>query len=376
MKMRKTWLLIVILALASCVPAPQPVPPTELYLPADVYFDKVHGAWQAIMVANHTGLIHEGKYLDEPSPAETIELYLPEQWSTDDDTAVEWVDLHILETYGLEPTYAQIRDEWVDHLNHDIWVSTRRARDLMEQGVLPPSTGSAELNPEGIWSIDAQLQTELFGLVAPGLPEEASRRARYFARVTNSGLAVDVSDFYARLYARAFFDDDVPALIAAAQADFAPESDVYQIVASVVGWHQRYPDDWRQTRRFIRDAYDTDPEWWASKINFASTLMALLYGEGDLMGTLTIACLAGWDADNNATTSAGLLGLIDGYRGLPGSVRTATELYYNEDVTGEMPDYQTVSEIAARTQALAEAVVRQAGGEVDTEHGLYFIPVR
>jgi hypothetical protein len=374
--MRKPWLLIVIVALAGCLPAPRPAPSGELSLPADVYFDKVHGAWQAIMVSNHTGLIHEGKYLDEPSPADAIELYLPERWSTDDDTAVEWVDLHILETYGLEPTYAQIRDEWVDHLNHDIWVSTRRARDLMDQGVLPPDTGSAELNPEGVWSIDAQLQTELFGLMAPGLPEEAARRARYFARVTNSGLAVDVGDFYARLYARAFFEDNVPTLIAAAQADFDPESEVHQIVDSVVGWHQQHPDDWRRTRRLIRDAYDTDPEWWGSKVNFASTLMALLYGEGDLMDTLTIACLAGWDADNNATTSAGLLGLIDGYRELPRPLRTATDLYYNEDVTGEMPDFQTVPEIAARTQALAEAVMRQAGGEVDTQRGRYVVPGR
>ena len=139
-------------------------------------------------------------------------------------------------------------------------------------------------------------------------------------------------------------------------------------------WQDQYPGDWRQTRRLIRDAYDTDPEWWASKVNFASTLMALLYGEGDLMNTLTIACLAGWDADNNATTSAGLLGLMHGYEDLPGPIRTATGVYYNEDVTGEMPQSQTVMEITGRTQILAEAVGRRAGGEVDTQQGLYVIP--
>ena len=373
MRKYKTWLLLMWLLLASCVPAPQSIPPSELSLPADAYFDKVHGAWQAIMVANHTGLIHEGQYLDEPSSANAIELYLPDLWSTDDDTAVEWVDLHILETYGLDPSYAQIRDEWVDHLNHDIWVSTRRARDLMDQGILPPDTGSAELNPDGVWSIDAQLQTELFGLIAPGLPDEAERRARYFARGTNSGLAVEVSAFYARMYALAFFEDEVPTLIAAAQSGSAPDSEVYRIVEDVVGWHQQHPDDWRATRRLIRDAYDTDLEWWASKVNFASTLMALLYGGGDVVQTLTIACLAGWDADNNATTSAGLLGLIHGRSRLPHRIRTATDVYYNEDVTGDMPQYQTVPEIAARTQALAEALIRQAGGHVDTERGRYVI---
>jgi ADP-ribosylglycohydrolase len=323
-----------------------------------VYFDKVHGAWQAIMVANHTGLAHEGQYLEQPSSATTVQLALPDQWSTDDDTAVEWVDLHILETYGLEPTYAQIRDEWVDHLNNDIWVSTLQARRLMDGGVLPPDTGSSALNPEGVWSIDAQLQTELFGLIAPGLPEEATRRAIYFARVTNSGPAVEASAFYAAMYALAFFESDVPTLIRVAQRHLSPQSAIHSIITSVIEWHRRYPDAWRATRRWIRDAYDTDPMWWASRVNLASAVMALLYGDGDLMQTLSIAILAGWDADNNATTSAGLLGVIHGYQNLPVPFRSATGVYYNEDVTGDLPRYQTVREIAARTQALAEAVLR------------------
>jgi ADP-ribosylglycohydrolase len=244
----------------------------------------------------------------------------------------------------------------------------------MDQGVLPPDTGSASLNPEGVWSLDAQLETELFGLIAPGLPEDASRRARYFARVTNSGLAVEVSAFYAVLYASAFFESDVPTLIAQAQAFFAPESQVNRIIDSVTVWQRRFPNDWRETRRRIGDAYNVDPEWWGSQVNFASTIMALLYGKGDLMQTLTIAALAGWDADNNATTSAGLLGLILGYQRLPEPIRTASGLYFNEDVTSEMPRYQTVPEIASRTQALAEAVLQQAGGWIDGD--VYLIPRR
>jgi ADP-ribosylglycohydrolase len=317
--------------------------------------------------------MHEGLYLDQPSSADAIQLALLDQWRTDDDTAIEWVDLHILETYGLNPSYAQVRDEWIDHLNNDIWVSTLQARRLMDQGFLPPDTGSAALNPEGVWSLDAQLQTELFGLIAPGLPDQAQRRARFFARVTNSGLAVEVSAFYATLYALAFFESDVPTLLEMAQNYWTIDSPVNQIVTNVIDWHRRFPNNWRETRRRIRDAYDVDPMWWASRVNFASTVMALLYGDGDLLQTLAIAVLAGWDADNNGTTSAGLLGLIQGYQHLPDSIRTATDVYFNEDVTGNMPETQAVSEIAARTQALAEAVVRQAEGRVKA--GIYVIPV-
>jgi hypothetical protein len=366
----RVWLLSVFLFLTSWVAVSHPA--THRAIEADVYLDKVRGAWKAAMVANHTGLVHEGEYLDEPSSANSIELVLLDAWPTDDDTAVEWVDLHILETYGLEPTYAQIRDEWVDHLNNDIWVSTLRARQLMDRGVLPPETGGAALNPDGVWSIDAQLQTELFGLVSPGLPEQAARRAAFFARVTNSGLAVEASAFYASMYASAFLESEILDLIEIAQTHFPSDSPVNEIVDHVKTWWRLFPDDWRATRQQIKQAYDDDPMWWASKVNLASTIMALLYGNGDIIRTMTIASLAGWDADNNATTSVGLLGLIQGYDNLPDAVRTASDVYFNEDVTGDMPRTQSVAEIAARTQALAELVVYDAGGWV--KDGVYFIP--
>ena len=104
----------------------------------------------------------------------------------------------------------------------------------MDQDILPPETGSAALNPEGVWSIDALLQTELFGLIAPGLPAEASRRAVYFARVTNSGLAVDASAFYATMYALAFFQPDVPTLVAQARGRVPSDSEIAQIVDQLV----------------------------------------------------------------------------------------------------------------------------------------------
>lgn len=369
LRQRSGWLGLFFLILTACVPQNRAV---GRELEAETYYNKVHGAWQATMVANHTGLDLQGVYLAEPGTAEMVDLVLLDEWSTDDDTHVEWVDLHILEMYGLEPSYEQIRDEWVLHLNNDIWVSALRARQLMDEGIVPPQTSDPGLNPEGVWSIGAQLQTELFGLLAPGLPGEAARRARYFARVTNSGLAVEASAFYTAVYARAFFQSDIPTLVAETQADFAPDSEIYQIVANVRQWHEENPDDWRVTRRLIRDAYDDDPAWWAAKVNFAATIMALLYGEGDFMRTMTIASQAGWDADNNMSTSAGLLGIILGFDGLPPAVRASTDIYFNEDVTGDLPPYDTVSNIARRTQSLAEQAVVQAGGSV--KDGVYIIP--
>jgi ADP-ribosylglycohydrolase len=369
---RLLCLVVIAFHLAGCArPVHRRDAPFELI--AEVYFDRVYGAWKAMMVANHTGLGYEGEFLDSPGPMESIDLELLEEWSTDDDTAVEWVDLHIMETHGIDPTYEQIRDEWLAHLNNDIWVSTRRARDLMDQGVVPPDTGSAALNPDGVWSIDAQLQTELFGLIAPGMPDQAARRARYFARVTNSGLAVEVSAFYAAAYALAFVHQEVEPTLIRAEEAVGKGSEVSEILGQVRKWYLANPDDWRLTRANIHQAYDDDPAWWSSRVNFASTIMALFYGEGDLIETMTIASLAGWDADNNATTAAGLLGVLHGYQRLPPEIQSATEFYYNEDVTGGLPQYDTVVNIARRTQRIALEVVLAAGGKI--ENGVYLIGV-
>ena len=362
------WLVVV---LAVGLTRPEP-PPSFRTLTADTYFDKVYGSWKATMLANHAGLDLQGVYIEEPGPPGSFTIPQFEEWSTDDDTHVEWVDLHILETHGLDPTAEEIRVEWVDHLNHDIWVSTRRARDLMDEGFLPPETGNAENNPDGAWSIDAQLQTELFGMLTPGMPGLAATYAERFARVTNSGPAVEASVFFATLYSLAFFEDDVPTLIAATRRRTGDETTVASIVDNVLLWHQENPEDWRITRQLIRDEYDTDPMWWASRVNFAVTIMALLYGESDILRTIEIAALAGWDADNTMATAAGLLGLIHGYSALPDEIANSTDIYFNEDITGDLPRYDTVTEFAIRTQNLAEQLISGSGGAVT--QGLYRIP--
>lgn len=73
-------------------------------------------------------------------PGDSVGLALLDQGSTDDDTYVEWLDLHFLETNGLSPAYERIRAEWVDHLYGEVCVATRAARDRMDDGVFPPTT--------------------------------------------------------------------------------------------------------------------------------------------------------------------------------------------------------------------------------------------
>ena len=58
------------------------------------------------------------------------------------------------------------------------------------------------------------------------------------------------------------------------------------------------------------------------------------------------------DADNNMTTAAGLLGIISGFGGLPLEMQQASDVYFNEDGSGDLPEYDSVRNIAKRTSTL------------------------
>ena len=88
-------LLALTLGLVSCGNASEGDLVRASPINADDYQNRVHGSWVATMVANHSGLDLQGIWIDDPGPGETLELTLLDQWSTDDDTHIEWLDLHL-----------------------------------------------------------------------------------------------------------------------------------------------------------------------------------------------------------------------------------------------------------------------------------------
>ena len=71
---------------------------------------------------------------------------------TDDDTDIEFVTLHALETHGLDLNYKQIAGYWKSfvhirvHGGDALWFANKVARENMNRGQLPPQTGSQSNN--------------------------------------------------------------------------------------------------------------------------------------------------------------------------------------------------------------------------------------
>ncbi|MEJ2299834.1 MAG: ADP-ribosylglycohydrolase family protein [Woeseiaceae bacterium] len=273
-------------------------------------------------------------------------------WGADDDTDIEYLYQHLLLTHRTSRlTGEQIRAGWLRHIYSDedtpfrnangepenyLWVSNQRAFDLMsEQGLVPPATSDPQLNAH-VEMIDAQLTTEIFGLFAPGRPDVALRMAYLPIRTTARGEAALAAEFYVIMHSLASATDAGQSMkervhwLAAEARKHLPEASytakMFDFVKSRytagVPWEQARDDVYRRYQVDLQDGYDIASRdmicngCFASGINFAASIVSLLYGEGDYKQTVKIAVLAGWDSDNPAATWGGLLGFLLGKEGL------------------------------------------------------------
>ncbi|MEI7499666.1 MAG: ADP-ribosylglycohydrolase family protein [Bacteroidota bacterium] len=291
--------------------------------------DKIEAAWVGQMIGNIYGLPHENKYINEPGLekwpygySKNIDKLKKYNGAfSDDDTDVEYMYLLQMQKYGPEPSYAQIREAWMYHIRDRVWLANRAALGLMHFGYTPPYTGNKELNPHW-YQIDPQLINEVWAVTSPGMVGYAALKSDWAARITSDSWGVEPTIHYGAMYSAAFFEKDVRKLIAIG-LDALPEGSRYATtVKDMIALHSKYPDDWKAARnemakKYYIDEPDLTRTIWNANLNGACGILALLYGNGDFQRTLDLACAMGFDADNQAATLAGLMGIINGMKGLP-----------------------------------------------------------
>ena len=182
------WLLILACLIVCSFGAPALGQRT---ITGDEMLDRMRGMWLGELIGNAAGRRTEGRYSNSsPDPNESVPWQLRHIWDADDDTDIEYLALHILQTYGFECNSVGIAGQWLDHVTETgIYIANKQAWQLVLAGRLPPQTGSRTYN-EHWYSIDARIGTEVLGAISPGLPQAAVELADRFGRITNDGLAV------------------------------------------------------------------------------------------------------------------------------------------------------------------------------------------
>jgi hypothetical protein len=235
----------------------------------------------------------------------------------------------------------------------------------MDIGIDPPLTGKLALNPWSGFNISGQFICESFGLIAPGMPQTAARIGLNYTHVTIDAEPAQTTQLFTAMIATAFFTGDIDAILDAGIASVDSESGILPIIKDVRRWHQQNPDDWRTTRRLIRDKYTLYESRTRNQNGYelctAATVAALLYGRGDLVNTLIHAFNLGWDADNNAATAATIVGVIKGRRWMQQQGWEIRDVYRNT-TRPSMPEDGTITGFGDRIIEVAERVIIENGG--------------
>ncbi len=353
--------------------------------------DKIYASWLGQCVGNIYGLPHENRYIDVPGPDDfplgyfdLSRLRKNNGPFSDDDTDIEYMYLLAMEKYGLEPTYGQLAESWKHHVRGKVWLANRAALAAMHYGYSPPATGFKANNPHW-FQIDPQLINEIWAVTAPGMVNYAAGKSAWTARIMDDDWGVEPTMAYAAMYAAAFFERDVDSLLRAGKRALPPEGRFIKTIEYVENLYREYPQDWKSARHKVTQKYfhgeppDTRTIWNAN-LNGALGIMALLYGRGDFQRTLDLACALGMDADNQAATLAGLIGLMKSSRGIPRELlfplpdrhweQPLNDIYKNVS-RHDMPDIG-LRELARRTLLQTEKMILQNGGEKWSEDGEFY----
>ncbi|MEO0874967.1 MAG: ADP-ribosylglycohydrolase family protein [Bacteroidota bacterium] len=408
--------------------------PREQIINRDQYANRLYGFWLGTCIANWTGLVTEMDKIGNIGEIQTGDFYTrvdwgkPDQpniwsegtpsdisptidfvfigpdsiWGADDDTDIEYIYQELLsQNQTTMLSGEQIRDGWLKHIRAEeenyLWVANQKAFDLMQTGMVPPATGDPENNPE-YEMIDAQLTTEIFGLLAPTRPDIALKMAQLPIQNVARQNSEWISQFYVSMFSLAAATDEQDSMkervfwMAEQSKSYLPENSyaakmyafVWSLYQSGITWEQARDSVYIRYQVNEQDGYELTSRnlycngCFAAGINFAASLVSLFYGEGDLKETIKIGALAGWDSDNPTATWGGLLGFILGKAGIEKAFgRTFSNRYYihRTRIGFANNGVDTFESMAKKGIAIIDRVIQEEmKGQVDLERDVWHIP--
>ncbi|MDG3581153.1 ADP-ribosylglycohydrolase family protein [Galbibacter pacificus] len=307
--------------------------PKEITLTKQELKNKIKGGWAGQTI----GVTYGG-------PAEfrfngtMIQDYVQLEWNDDliswfydnepglyDDIYMDLTFVDVLEKKGLDAPISDFAKAFA-YAEYPLWHANQAARYNIMNGIEAPASGHWK-NSMHADDIDFQIEADFAGLMSPGLPNAASDICDRVGHLMNYGDGYYAGVYVASMYTLAFVSDDVNFIVTEALKKIPSESKYYRAMQDVIGFHEKFPDDWKRSwfeierSKWAQDLHCPDgifsPFNIDATVNSAYVLLGLLYGKGDIAKSMEIATRAGQDADCNPSTVAGILGTMVGYDHIP-----------------------------------------------------------
>lgn len=335
--------------------------------------DRIYGGWVGMLIGGLEGLPYEFKFEEQPQGTLPEFTFLPQGARTDDDNDFEWTHLYFMDKEGtLKLPYPRIVEIWKANMNSGIWIANKKARELMDQGIVPPDTGDVAHNPHAWYNLSGQFCVESYGLIAPGMPQTASDIALHYARIAVSQEPLQATQYWSSLISlQVLGEQPIEPAMKAALAGVDPRSAIAQVVADACEAYHANPTDWKAARQQIDDKWRKRRKWNnnSTPVNGAFVCLALLYGQDDFYLTLQYAMALGHDTDCNAATAGTIIGARYGFKRIAAMPQFMMPDHYVNKTRPQLPAECRVSEQVQVLLRLADRAILDNGGEITTVDG-------
>lgn len=241
-----------------------------------------------------------------------------------DDIYMDLTFVEVFEREGIDAPVESLANAFA-HAGYPLWHANQAARYNILQGIKPPKSGHWLNNPHAD-DIDYQIEADYAGLMAPAMPNAASKISDKVGHIMNYGDGWYGGVYMGAMYSLAFISDDIEFIVTEALKTIPAKSKFHHCISDVIAAYKANPNDWRKAWQVCHERWDSDVACSDgalssfnidASINSAYVVIGLLYGKGDFGRTIDIATRCGQDSDCNPASAGGILGTAIGYDRIP-----------------------------------------------------------
>lgn len=348
----------------------------EFSITDSVLLDKIKGGWAGQTIGCTFGGPTEFKYKGGIIHDQVEFLWYDDYaWDTFkedpglyDDVYMDLTFVEIMARDGIDAPAENYATAFAN-AEYKLWHANQAARYNILNGIMPPASGHWKNNPHAD-DLDFQIEADFIGMITPGMVNTASVFSDRIGHIMNYGEGYYGGVYMGAMYSLAFVCNDIPTIVREALRTIPPQSRYRKCMEDVITLWEQNPSDWHHCWFEIEKRYGFEkgcPEGVFNgfnidaTINSAYVIIGLLYGEGDFFRTMDISTRCGQDSDCNPASAAGILGVMNGWSGIPDKWKPAIEKC--EDI--DFP-YTSISlnKIYDLNLKLIGDVVRRDGGTV------------
>jgi hypothetical protein len=330
------------------------------------YVDRVKAIWIAQMIGQWTGLRFEHQVASvlKNTPWRPTKGYA----TVDDDYYYEMVAIRAFERYGTHLTVEQLGAQWLEN-NAGSWGSSEQTLLLLKRGIKPPETGSPRYNKLW-WTIGPQFSSDVYGALAPGMPNVATEMARRLTHINGYAEGTDGAVFVSGMISVAFVETDTKEIVRKAAQLISPLSPYRQCLDMVISMAEAGKTS-DEINRVINERWGIEyPATNNAVVNGGIVATSVWFGRGDFVTTENLAFSAAdfADTDCNAANAGSVVAAMHGMAALPAEQVAALHDRIYGATMGPLhltpPVDESITALAQRTAMIGEKILLDHGARL------------